>query len=206
MNSYPIMLDIRGKKAVVIGGGRVAFRKIRVLLDAGALVTVISPEAIEQLAALSGNGKLKWVQRVFESEDISDAFIVIAATNDANVNSKAAQIAEEHQLINVCDQPDLGNFQLPAVFNKGRLSITVSTAGASPLLARQIRDDLAGNFDEHYEDYLDFLFACRERLKLKSLHNSRKNQLLKQLLQPGYRSPDRQKEVMMNFEAFCRSK
>ena len=161
-SNYPIMLQLEGKKVVVVGGGRVAERKISGLLVSGARVVVISPEATEELQELFKAGKIEWAERSFCVEDLQGAFLVFAATNDKTVNQLIKESAKPHQLVMMVDDPNGSDFHLPSVVHRGRLAIAVSTGGASPTLARKIREELEQEFDEEYEDYLEFLFEKRK--------------------------------------------
>lgn len=202
MSGYPVMLNLTGKQAVVIGGGHIAHRKIISLLDAGAVVTVVSPDVIPVMQELVRQHDVTWLKKKYEPKDIENAMLVIAATNQKTVNRDIAEQAKDYQLVNVVDQPELGNFQVPAVLRRGKLTVTVSTGGASPILARKICDDLSGIYDERYEAYLDFLWTCRKRIKAENLSAERKKELLNRLLDPVYQNPQKQQEVLSNFPAF----
>ncbi|MFK9092042.1 bifunctional precorrin-2 dehydrogenase/sirohydrochlorin ferrochelatase [Bacillus salipaludis] len=161
-SNYPIMLRLEGKLVVVVGGGKVAERKISGLLASGARVVMVSPEATEELQRLSKAENIEWVQRSFCVDDLKCAFMIFAATNDKVLNQLVKDSAEPYQLVMVVDDPDGSDFHLPSSFQRGRLSISVSTGGASPILARKIRERLKQEFDENYEDYLEFLFVKRK--------------------------------------------
>lgn len=142
---YPVMLTrLQAMPVVVVGGGQVAERKVRGLVEAGATVRLISPEATPLLQAYARQGRVQWEQRPYRPGDLSGARLVFAATNRRAVN---AQVAKEAQasgiLCNVVDAPAEGNFFVPAVYRDAELVIAVSTAGKSPTLARRIRDGIA---------------------------------------------------------------
>ncbi|PFO01191.1 siroheme synthase [Bacillus sp. AFS076308] len=160
--NYPIMLQLDGKKVVVIGGGRVAERKVRGLLGTGAQVVVISPEATGEIQTLFLDGKIVWEKKFFLAEDLRGAALIFAATDDKDINQSVKSLAEKHQLVTVADDPDISDFHLPAHVQRGRLSIAVSTGGASPILAKKLRAELEQLFDERYEEYLEFLFTTRQ--------------------------------------------
>ncbi|WP_257348479.1 NAD(P)-binding protein [Pseudalkalibacillus decolorationis] len=174
MSHYPIMINLQGKKAVVIGGGKVAYRKILSLLEAKAEVTVVSPAVIVEVKTLIDKNGVSWYKKQVEATDYQDAFIVIAATNRKETNQEVAEQAGSHQLVNIVDQPNLGNFHVPAKLTRGKLTIAVSTGGASPILAKKIRDDLSKTYDETYEDYLEDLFKYREKIKQMPLSEQEK--------------------------------
>ena len=168
--NYPIMLQLNEKKVVVIGGGRVAERKVLSLLGTGAQVFVVSPEATKEIQTLFTDGKIVWMKKFFSEEDIQGATLIFAATDDKDLNQSVKSLAGKHQLVTIADNPDHSDFHLPAHVQRGRLSIAVSTAGASPILAKKLRAELEQQFDERYEEYLDFLFATRQWI-LKEVEN-----------------------------------
>jgi len=147
---YPVTLtDLANTPAIVIGGGLVGERKVRGLLTAGVPVRLISPEASPQLQAWAGAERLEWQRRLYQSGDLAGAKLVIAATNQRDVNAQVAQEAHSLGLLcNIADQPAEGNFHVPAVHRRPGLVIAVSTAGQSPTQARQIRDRIAAWLDE----------------------------------------------------------
>ncbi len=148
MKGYPVVLQLSGKKAVVIGGGRIAARKVKSLLETEADITVVSPKLTGQLAKWVNEGRIAWRQKCFHIRDLADAFIVIAATNDDGLNHLIAMHCHQHQLVNVASDGKAGNFIVPASFARGDINISVSTGGTNPSLAKQIRDAIASAFDE----------------------------------------------------------
>ncbi|RYM05435.1 siroheme synthase [Sporolactobacillus sp. THM7-7] len=201
---YPITLDIRGRTAVVAGGGRVAERKIRSLISGGASVTVFCERASGQVEKWAKSGKIIWIRRDWSESDGKEAFLVIAATNDSSVNRQIAKQAGPYQLVNVADQPELGNFHLPAVLRRGKLTVAVSTEGASPLFARQLRDDIAEILDDDVEGYLDFLFQLRKALKERRMKADERLICLKKALDPVYRDQRYQDQVLADIDTFIR--
>lgn len=140
---YPISLKLTGQPCLVVGGGAVAQRKIARLKKCGAEVTVVSPELTPELAADAARGGFFYQQRCFREQDLSGVQVVICATNDPELNTKIAIICKDcGVLVNVVDQPELSTFFVPAVVQRGPLSISISTGGKSPLLARRIREFL----------------------------------------------------------------
>lgn len=183
MNSnYPIMVKLEGKKAVVVGGGKVAERKVTGLLDSGAQIVVVSPEATEELKSLASIGKIDWQQKPFSEEDIHGAFLIFAATNDDELNQAIKRSAGDLQLVTIADDPEGSDFHVPSQIHRGRLTISVSTGGASPTLARKIREQLDHQFDERYEEYLEFLFLARQRILKEVKDPSRKRKLFTQIV------------------------
>jgi precorrin-2 dehydrogenase / sirohydrochlorin ferrochelatase len=187
------MLRLEGKKVVVIGGGRVAERKVTGLLGTGSLITVISPQATDKLKGLAGSGLIEWLERSFSKEDIEGAFLIFAATNDNVLNQSIKMAASEQQLVNIADDPEGSNFHVPSHIQRGRLSIAVSTGGASPTLARKIREQLEHQFDDQFEEYLEFLFSARQRILKEVKDPSRKGKILTAIVSEEFmNSPDRE--------------
>ncbi|WP_284036823.1 NAD(P)-binding protein [Neobacillus sp. 114] len=183
---YPIMLKLEGKKVVVAGGGKVAERKVKGLLETGAAITVISPESTPVIQHLAHEGKITWKQKSFAKLDIQEAFLIIAATNDPHTNNLVKEEAAAHQLVSIADNPEESDFHLPSHLKRGRLSIAVSTGGASPILAKQIRKQLEQQFDSRYENYLEFLFSKRKWI-LKNVEDADlKRKLLTVIVSPEF--------------------
>ncbi|MEH6455944.1 MAG: NAD(P)-dependent oxidoreductase, partial [Cocleimonas sp.] len=140
MKYFPLFLDINKRHCLVIGGGLVASRKVKSLLKSGALVTLISPVVSPALQQLAEAGKISILLREYQSTDIIRAFLVIAATNNADVNIQIADQANDANiLVNVADNPDLGSFIFPSVVDRSPVTVAISTGGASPVFARQLR-------------------------------------------------------------------
>jgi len=187
------MLRLEGKKVVVIGGGRVAERKVTGLLGTGSLITVISPHATDKLKGLAGSGLIEWLERPFLKEDIEGAFLIFAATNDNVINQSIKMAASDQQLVTIADDPEGSDFHVPSHIQRGRLSIAVSTGGASPTLARKIREQLELQFDEQFEEYLEFLFSARQRILKEVKDPSRKGKILTAIASEEFlKSPDRE--------------
>lgn len=167
--SYPIHLDLTEMHCVIIGGGLIAARRISGLLEAGAKVTVISPHCHLRIDQLSADGSIVNIKRNYEGElDIMNADLVFAATNDETVNRLVAADASKHQIpVNHLGDSTRSTFIVPAVLRRGGLTMSVSTSGASPGLARKIRDELAESYGQEYELYVDFLSELREWVHAK---------------------------------------
>nr|MBF0221515.1 bifunctional precorrin-2 dehydrogenase/sirohydrochlorin ferrochelatase [Desulfobulbaceae bacterium] len=162
MMFYPAYLDIKGRECVVVGGGRVALRKVRGLLECNASVSVVSPILHAELAALHAQGKIIWHEKKYSKGDIVGAFLVIAATNDQGAQEEVFHDARQlNTLLNVADVPEKCNFILPARVQRGSLSISVSTGGKSPALAKMLRKKLEQEFDENYTVLNDIMGIVR---------------------------------------------
>jgi precorrin-2 dehydrogenase/sirohydrochlorin ferrochelatase len=148
---YIACLRLTARRCVVVGGGDVGLEKVEGLLACGGEVTLVSPDAIEPLRALAAEGSIRWERREYRPEDLERTFVVIAATGDTDVNIRVFEDAERRaMLVNVVDVPPLCNFILPAIIRTGPLAIAISTAGASPALAKRIRDEIAVEYGEPY--------------------------------------------------------
>jgi precorrin-2 dehydrogenase/sirohydrochlorin ferrochelatase len=165
MRYYPIQLDICNRPCLVVGGGAVGTRKVSTLLACGARVTVVSPEATDELRRAAGLGQITLNLREYASSDIEGMFLVIGATDDEDLNRRVSADAEHRKILcNIADRPDKCNFILPAVIARGDLVITVSTSGKSPALAKKLRRDIGQQFGEEYAVLLKLLGAARKRL------------------------------------------
>jgi len=148
---YIACLRLTGRRCLVVGGGEVGLEKVEGLLACDGDVTLVSPEAIPELEELAAEGSIAWERREYRPEDLERTFIVIAATGDTDVNIRVFEDAERRaMLVNVVDVPPLCNFILPAIIRTGPLAIAISTAGASPALAKRIRNEIAEEYGEPY--------------------------------------------------------
>jgi precorrin-2 dehydrogenase/sirohydrochlorin ferrochelatase len=157
---YPVCLNIEGKRCVVVGGGDVAARKVKALLDARADVAVVSQDVCDEIAACHG---VTISRRQWRESDLDGAFVVIAATNDRSLNATIARAARERRVLcNVVDDAGLSDFIMPATVRRGPLLIAVSTSGALPALARSVRERLETTFGHEYADYLEIISEMRQ--------------------------------------------
>ncbi|MGA3360862.1 MAG: bifunctional precorrin-2 dehydrogenase/sirohydrochlorin ferrochelatase [Solirubrobacteraceae bacterium] len=148
---YIACLRLDGRRCLVVGGGEVGLEKVEGLLTCGAAVTLVAPVAHEELRALAAEGSIAWEQRRYEPGDLEGSFLVIASTDDSEVNIAVHEDAEARaMLVNVVDVPPLCNFILPAIVRSGPLAIAISTAGASPALAKRMKREIAEQFGEDY--------------------------------------------------------
>jgi siroheme synthase-like protein len=148
---YMACLRVAGRRCLVVGGGDVGLEKVEGLLACDGAVTLVCPTAHPSLVALASEGSIEWQPREYEPADLEGSFLVIAATNDSEVNIAVHEQAEGRaMLVNVVDVPPLCNFILPAVVRSGPLAIAISTAGASPALAKRMKREIAAEFGEEY--------------------------------------------------------
>jgi precorrin-2 dehydrogenase / sirohydrochlorin ferrochelatase len=200
---YPITLKLEGKPCVVAGGGKIAFHKIGPLLEAKAVVTVVSPEIIPEIENLYLEGKINVLKKEIQDDDYQKAFLVIAATNSPEVNAEIYEKTKNTKLINVSTDAERGNFHIPATYTCGRLQISVATGGASPLLAKKIRDELKEQYDDSYEDYLEFLYEVRMKIKLSLLSKEEKQELYKEAIEDKYKhSIEERNQFLMHLTPF----
>jgi siroheme synthase-like protein len=148
---YIACLKLTGRRCVVVGGGDIGLEKVEGLLACDGQVVLIAPEAHPELQALASEGSITWLAREYETGDLEATFIAIAATNDTDVNIRVFEDAEKRaMLVNIVDVPPLCNFILPAIVRTGPLAIAISTAGASPALAKRIKAEIAEQYGEPY--------------------------------------------------------
>ena len=175
---YPIHLNIEGRQCLVVGGGRVALRKIEGLLNAGAEVHVVSPAVLDEIRGLPVHVQA----RPFRESDVRGAVLVIAATDDHAVNLRVAASANELNIpVNVVDQPALCSFFLPAIVRRGGLVISVSTSGASPALAKRMRQRLEMEFGPEYEIYVKWLDTYRSEVMARVRSPEKRHKILEDM-------------------------
>lgn len=167
VKTYPIcLIGLERRQAVVVGGGSVAARKVGELLEADAHVTVISPSLTPELEALAKAGRITIIRRPYRKGDLSNAFLAIAATDDPVVNQTIWREAEQHGcLVNVVDDPAHCHFITPAVIRHGDVTVTVSTGGTSPALARRLRERLETLIGPEYGELAALLAELRPELR-----------------------------------------
>jgi len=200
---FPIFLNVRRKKCVVVGGGQVAFRKVRMLLDCGANVRVVSPVLHPGLSELADKKSIQVIRRNYRPGDLKGASVVIAATDTKETNHRVAKEADRvGALVNVVDDPEASDFIVPSLLRRGNLSIAISTGGMSPALARKIRTRLEDSFGEEYALLVSLVEEVRSTLRRKGIRvnaerwqNALDLDFLTQLLRTGQK--DKAKAVLM---------
>lgn len=182
-----LLVELKDRHCVVVGGGKIAYRKVMMLLEEEAKVTVISPKACSEIEELSKGEKIKLIQRKAVEEDFSHAFLTIAATNKVEENRRITQRLKSISLVNDASAYEEGNCQIPASFKKGRLHLSVSTNGASPKLAKRMKEEWQEKYDDNYIAYIDFLYEVRNLLKQKSLPPEVSHAILEEILDNAYK-------------------
>jgi precorrin-2 dehydrogenase/sirohydrochlorin ferrochelatase len=163
---YPMFLKIRGKRCVVVGGGQVARRKVRALLEYGASVEVISPDPCPELIELEGRGEIGILKRQYKLGDLKKALIAIAATDNSDLNRQVVKEAHgKAMLVNAVDDLESSDFIVPSYLRRGDMTIAVSTAGRSPALARKIRTRLEKEFGDEYASLVRLIGEVRAEVR-----------------------------------------
>jgi precorrin-2 dehydrogenase/sirohydrochlorin ferrochelatase len=161
----PILVDLAGKRIVVVGGGAVAERKVRALLDCGAEVTVVAPRLTEGLSEMASAERVAHEARGYREGDLEGATLAFVAVDDPEASRRAADDARRAGVpVNVVDRPDLCDFIVPSVLRRGRLAVAVSTGGASPAWARKLRERLEAQLGDEYARLLEGLARARCRV------------------------------------------
>jgi precorrin-2 dehydrogenase/sirohydrochlorin ferrochelatase len=163
---YPMFVDLQGKRCLVVGGGEIASRKVQGLLDADALVVVVSPALCEALATLAVQGVITYQSRPFRADDVLGCTLVIGATDQLEMNMAVCKAARAHDVwVNIVDTPEACDFIAPAIVRRGPLQIAISTGGHSPTLAKRIRMQLEEAYGPEYGRLLEKLGRERQRIR-----------------------------------------
>ena len=169
---YPIFLDLGQRKCVVVGGGPVAERKAAGLLEAGAEVTIVSPDVTQGLQRLAESGDVRLLERAFEETDLEGATLAFAATDSQGVNQAVSDAASRSGIpVNISDRSNRGDFIVPSSFMKGPLQVAISTGGGSPALARIIRQDLEHAVADELVELAQMLERLRPRVQSRFPEN-----------------------------------
>lgn len=198
MGEYmPIMLDVEGMKTLLVGGGKIAARKAGQLAAAGADLTVISPEAVQEIRELEAAGLLRWLKREASKQDVAGYRLVYAASGDESLNEQIAAAAKlEGALINAAGRARQGNFIHPAVLRRGRLIVAASTSGAGPSAASALIRELDERFGDEYETYAEFLYVMRRRVREAVNEPEVRHRLMRRLAETDILDQIRQDEFV----------
>ena len=183
----PFMIDLTDKIVVIVGGGNIASRKLESVIHSGAKITVVSLTFSESMLSYASLGKISLQRKKVERQDIQYAFLIIAATDNGEINRWLATVALPHQLVNVASHVDKGNTIMPAHISRGDLSIAVTTNGASPSLTKKIKNELSEQYDESYVQYVSFLKHARTRIRKLDIDPEKKQTYLQEILQEKYK-------------------
>ena len=177
MSFYPVYVQLEGKKVVVVGGGNVAHRKVLALLECGAVIHLAGRALTPELQKMVEKKEIHFLGREFKDEHLNNAFMIIAATDDKDLNHQISTCAREKGVwVNAVDQPPHCDFIVPSILKRGDLLIAISTSGKSPALARRIRKGLEAQFGQEYEAFLSMMGRLRKEvlsLGLPQKENSR---------------------------------
>ncbi len=183
MELYPIFLNLQDKKCLVVGGGKVAERKVLALARCGAQIHVISPRLTIALQNMAERGLINHRCGYYQTSDLINTFLVISATNDDTVNqSVTGDCLQRNILVNIADDPPRCNFFVPSVVHRRSLKLAVSTGGNSPRLAKMIRRSLEQEFGPAFAEFNDYLGAVRRQVQAKMADPVQREQILKNLV------------------------
>ena len=186
MRLFPLFLKLRGRRCVVVGGGKISEGKIAGLLSTGAKIRVVSPEVTQQIAKWRRDRRVRWAKRKFRKTDLAGAYMVIAATSSIGVHRAIYREARRRGVLcNIVDVPELCDFYYGSVLQRGDLQIAISTAGASPSLAKRLRKKFEKEFGEEYGEWLKSLAKEREKIRRGSASANEKLRLLEKVASEG---------------------
>ena len=184
MDYLPIFLKVEGRPCLVVGGGKVAARKVALLHRAGATITTVSPVLCSELRTLLEQGVITHMAHEFQDEDLDEAVLVIAATDDEVVNRRVLELARSRRiLVNVVDSPDLCSFIMPSIIDRSPVQIAVSTGGASPVLARLLRSQLESFIPAAYGRLAKLVDEYRQRVKQRFSNSKQRRYFWENILQ-----------------------
>lgn len=179
---FPMFVKLAGRSCLVVGGGRLAESKIPGLLEAGAKVRVVAPEATAGVIGWARSEKVSWNAKKFEPTDLENTFLVIAATSSNKLNRAVFDEARlRNVLCNAVDDPENCDFYYPAVVRRGALQLAISTGGYSPALAQRLRHELEEQFGPEYAAWVDELGEAREELFSREMEPESRRQRLHEL-------------------------
>ncbi len=183
MSFYPVCIELEGKTVLVVGGGRVAQRKVETLMKFGASIQIVSRQLTNKLKEMVESKEIHHLGEEFRDEHLGGAFLVIAATDDERLNRKVSESAQKRcLLINAVDQPSDCNFIVPSIVNRGDLLIAISTSGKSPALAKKLRKELEVQFGSEYETFLTLMGCLREEILSMGLSQDEKSRIFNEIV------------------------
>jgi precorrin-2 dehydrogenase/sirohydrochlorin ferrochelatase len=183
---YLVNLTIKGRPAVVVGGGSVASRKVRDLLDCGGDVTVVASTVCPEIQELAAAGRVRLFLHLYSSDDLCGAFVAVAATDDEEVNARISREAQAAGvLVNVVDRPALCTFTLPAVVRRGDLTIAIATEGRCPALASILREELGETFGPEFAEAVRVFGEIRRQMIAQGWNSGRVREAVRRLYKAG---------------------
>jgi precorrin-2 dehydrogenase / sirohydrochlorin ferrochelatase len=182
---FPLLLNVKGRRCLVVGAGRVAAGKIDGLLIHGAQIDVVSPHAVRAIQAQARAGVLAWKKRVFSPKDVKGAFLVIAATNSSIVNGAVFKACRARRVLcNAVDDPEHCDFFYPAVVRRGPLQIAISTNGNLPALAARLRKELEEQFGDEWSAWVEHVGQLRREMLASGMSLKKRRERLLDLASP----------------------
>jgi precorrin-2 dehydrogenase/sirohydrochlorin ferrochelatase len=180
---YPIYLNLAGKKCLVVGGGKVAERKVATLLEYEAQVHLVSPEVSRSIAEWAAQNLIAWRQGMFQADDLERTFMVFIATGDQEINRNIASLCREKAiLVNAVDDPPNCDFYVPSILRRNSLCLAISTEGKSPLLAAKLRRELENIIPAEYGEWVDILGRLRDRVKKSDMSIEERKRIFEALV------------------------
>lgn len=181
MNYYPVHICLQDKIVTIIGGGKIAQRKIALLLKTNATIIIISPSITQTIEDWVKKNKVEWRKKMFEPSDIIGSHLVFALTNNAEVNKGVLDATTSHQWVNIATDRNKSTFHVPAQIQQGPLSITVSTAGISPTISKNLVKQIKQTIPDNVIEHLQFLKRWRETIQQTIHHDEARHHLLRYL-------------------------
>lgn len=182
---FPIFLNIKGRSCLVIGGGAVAERKVRNLLECQARIIMVSPQAARSLEELAEKGELEWRRRNYSPDDLDGVFLVFIATDNPAVNRQVMEHCQEKGIMfNAADDPPNCDFFVPSVIRRKSLSIAISTGGKSPLMARRLREQLEEQIPAEYGQWVEMMGKLRDYIQNRVEDTHLRQRLYRYLIEP----------------------
>ncbi|MCD8842053.1 NAD(P)-binding protein [Staphylococcus arlettae] len=196
MAHMPILLDLTNKSIVIIGGGAIAERRVNKLMQFDAYITVMSPTLTAKLQKLYEQQQIQWLAQDYSIHQLPPAALVVVATNNKAVNRMVKQELPQQTLLNMASDSEQGDVVFPGILKRGKLSISVSTSGASPKLTTAILAELQQQFPTDYEQYVDFLYTCRQQIKQSNISHAEQQKLLATVLDDKYQYKQFQQQLL----------
>jgi precorrin-2 dehydrogenase/sirohydrochlorin ferrochelatase len=197
----PLIIDLKGKKIIIVGGGRIAARKAKVLSAEHADISFIAPEISEEVRQLAEIHGYQLFERAALPSDFHEVMLVILATNNREVNASLARILPANQLVCVVDESGDGNVTFPATVRRGHLQIAITSNGASPKLTRKLKKELEQQFDESWISYTAWLNEMRQTVKQLEIPFEEKQRILLEILEDEYRDKSFREELTLEMIA-----